>query len=118
MLSGEFKQLFAEADVDLTYLASILVNLLQFINGFAVSTLGVAAAFACENKCETPDYRNDADDVFPEVVPGDNAARGKQQQDADAKSGKGTALVFAAEKCGKTGDYDKDGPPAFIADAD
>lgn len=68
-LSGELKQLFAETDVDLAYLAAVLVNLLQFVNSLAVGTLGVAAALACENKRETPYYRHDADDVFPKVVP-------------------------------------------------
>lgn len=115
ILATEAVFLFAEVYVDLIVVAAILYDGFDFVGGGTMASFLVVAE---EQKREAPDHSHEADHIFPDVVPGDDAAGGEEQQDADAAADDGAGLMAVAENIDEAGYDDKERPPAFEADAD
>ena len=107
--------LLAEADVDLVHLAAVEDDGVGVLGGVAVAggTLLVE-----EEEREAPHNGNEAEHVFPDVVPRDDGAGGEEEQDADAAADDGAGLILVAEDVDEAGDDDEEGPPAVEADVD
>ena len=106
--------LLAEGHVDLVQLAAV-----EDDRGGLLAVMAVAAAFLVEEQeRHTPHDGDEAEHILPDVVPGDDAACGQEQQDADAAADDGAGLVAVAEDIDEAGDDDEERPPAVEADAD
>lgn len=107
--------LLAEVDFYLVQLAAIKGDR----NGLFSDALTVAALLVVEeDELNTPYHGYEAEHILPDVVPGDDAAGGEEQQYADAAADDGTGLVAVVEDVDETGNDDEKSPPAFEADAD
>ncbi len=107
--------LLAEGDVDLVLLASVEDD---GRGGLAVVAVAAALLVVEEQQRHTPHYSGEAEHILPDVVPGDDAAGGEEEQDADAEAYDGAGFVAVAEYIDEAGDDDEERPPAFEADAD
>lgn len=107
--------LLAEGDVDLVQLAAV-----EDDRGGRLAGVAVAAAplVVEEQQRHAPHHSDEADHVFPYIVPRNDAAGGEEEQDADAEADDGAGLVAVAEDIDEAGYDDKECPPAFEADAD
>lgn len=107
--------LLAEVDFYLVQLAAIKGDR----NGLFSDALTVTALLVVEeDELDTPYHGYEAEHILPDVVPGDNAAGGEEQQYANAAADDGTGLVAVVEDIDETGNDDEKSPPAFEADAD
>ena len=114
-LAVEAIVLLAETHIDLVHLAAIEDDRVGVLGGVAVAGALLAGK---EEERDAPYHGNEADHVLPDVVPRDDAAGGKEQQDADAAADNGTGLILVVEDVDEAGDDDEKRPPAFEADAD
>ena len=88
-------------------------------NGLFSDALTVTALLVVEeDELDTPYHGYEAEHILPDVVPGDDAAGGEEQQYADAAADDGAGLVAVVEDIDETGYDDEKSPPAFEADAD
>ena len=114
-LSVEAVVLLAEAHVDLVGLAAVEDDGVGVLGGVAVAgTLLVGE----EEERDAPYDGDEAEHILPDVVPGDDAASGEEQQDADAKADDGAGFFTVVEDVDEAGDDDEKRPPAFEADVD
>ena len=112
-LTTEIELLFAEHRVNLTYLATVLVNQLQVINRLNVSIMYTKTIFAEKEYRDAIHHCHQADDEFPKVCPGDSATSCQHEQHTDADADDGSAFVLSGENGGKAGDDNEQCPPTF-----
>lgn len=115
ILATEAVFLFAEVYVNLIVVAAVLYDGLDLVGDVTMAGFLVVAE---EQERKAPHNGNKAEHILPDVVPGDDAAGGEEQQYADAAADDGAGLMAVAENIDEAGYDDKERPPAFEADAD